>query len=106
MSARLVFAGSPDFAVPALDAVADAGHEIVAVMSQPDRPAGRGRKLLPCAVAARARALGLNLLQPVSLRDPAALESLRSIRPDLIGVVAERIFDPGDERLADSVSVL
>ena len=69
---RLVFMGTPDFAVPTLDALHAAGHEILAVYAQPPRPAGRGKKPRPTPVAARAEALGLPVRTPVSLRDPAA----------------------------------
>ena len=67
---RIVFMGSPDFAVPTLDALLAAGHELVAVYSQPPRPAGRGKALQRTAVHARADALGLPVLTPARLRDP------------------------------------
>ncbi len=91
---RIVFAGTPDFAVPALDALAAAGHELAAVYTQPDRPAGRGRKLQPSPVKQRAVALGLPVEQPASLNDSGAFERLRSYRPDLLVVVAYGLLLP------------
>ena len=78
---RLVFMGTPEFAVPALDALVAAGHEVVAVYCQPPRPAGRGKALQPSPVQKRAEALGITVRTPVTLRDPdeqarfAALEA-------------------------------
>jgi len=86
--ARLVFMGSPAFAVPTLDALARE-HEILAVFTQPDRPAGRGRKLARVPVAAWAGERGAPVHQPHSLRkDASAVEMLRALRPDVVVVVA------------------
>jgi methionyl-tRNA formyltransferase len=86
---RLVFAGTPEFSVAALDALVAAGHEIVGVYTQPDRPYGRGQKLTPSPVAQRASALGLPVYKPASLRkEPDALETLRALAPDAMVVVA------------------
>ena len=65
---RLIFMGSPEFSVPVLDLLVTAGHEIVAVYTQPPKPAGRGKKKRPCAVHARALALKLDVRHPVSLK--------------------------------------
>src|SRR5271169_2735090 len=65
---RLAFAGTPEFAMSALDAILAAGHEVVGVLTQPDRRAGRGMHLIPSAVRRRAAAVGIPLLQPISLR--------------------------------------
>lgn len=65
---KIIYMGTPDFAVPALDALAEAGHDIVAVYSQPPRPAGRGKKLHPTPVHARAEAMGLPVRTPLSLK--------------------------------------
>ncbi len=93
--ARIVFAGSPAFAVPALECLAATRHQVVAVLTQPDRPAGRGRTLQASAVKQRALALGLPLLQPASLkRDPASHEALRALAPDLLVVVAYGLLLP------------
>ena len=73
---RIVFAGTPDFAVPALDALHAAGHEIAAVYTQPDRPAGRGQTLNESPVKRRAVELGLPLEQPATLRTPEAAADL------------------------------
>jgi methionyl-tRNA formyltransferase len=70
---RIIFAGTPDFSVPCLQALLDAGHGIAAVYTQPDRPAGRGRKLTASPVKEAARAAGLPIFQPETLRDPAAV---------------------------------
>ncbi|ROH93138.1 methionyl-tRNA formyltransferase [Stagnimonas aquatica] len=86
---RLVFAGTPEFSVAALDALVAAGHEIVGVYTQPDRPFGRGQKLTPSPVAQRASALGLAVHKPVSLRkEPEALATLRALAPEAMVVVA------------------
>ena len=79
---RIVFFGSPDFAVPALAAVAER-HEVVRVVTQPDRPAGRGAKLQPPAVKVLATQLGLSVLQPAKLRDGVVARELASLAPDL-----------------------
>ena len=82
---RVVFLGTPDFAVPALDAVARE-HEVVLVIAQPDKPAGRGMKMHAPAVAVRARELGLPVLQPQRIRNEDVLAEIGSHRPD-VGVV-------------------
>jgi methionyl-tRNA formyltransferase len=84
---RLVFAGSSDFAVPSLEALAEGGWELAAVLTQPDRPAGRRRRLTPTPVAARARELGIPVQAPATLRAPAAVEALGSLRPEVLVVV-------------------
>lgn len=84
---RIIFMGTPDFAVPTLDALVAAGHEVVAAYSQPPRPAGRGKALRPGAVHARADALGIPVRCPLSLRDPAAQAEFAALDAD-IGVVA------------------
>ncbi|MFT4045561.1 MAG: methionyl-tRNA formyltransferase [Solimonas sp.] len=91
---RLVFAGTPDFAVAALDALHAAGHEIVGVYTQPDRPAGRGRKLTPSPVAQRAAALGLPVFKPERLRSEAEQAGLRALAPDVMVVVAYGLILP------------
>lgn len=85
---RVVFAGTPDFAVPTLDALVAAGHELIAVYTQPDRPAGRGRKLTASAVKRRALELGLPVQQPVHLRDAHSQRQLAAADADLMVVVA------------------
>ena len=90
---KLVFAGTPEFSVAALDALHAAGHQIVAVYTQPDRPAGRGQKLTPSAVARRAAELGLDVQRPLKL-DAEAQAHLRSLAPDLMVVVAYGLLLP------------
>ncbi len=85
---RLIFAGTPAAAVPSLFALLESGHKIVAVISRPDAPIGRGRKVAPSAVAAVAREQGLELLTPVSARDPEFVARLRELAPDAAAVVA------------------
>jgi len=85
---RLIFAGTPAAAVPSLFALLESGHEVVAVISRPDAPIGRGRKVAPSAVAAIAREQGLELLTPVSARDPEFVARLRELAPDAAAVVA------------------
>ena len=79
--------GSPEFAVPSLRALIDAGHEVVAVFTQPDRPAGRGQKLAPPPVKAVALEYGLDVRQPPSISAPDVVEEIRPMQPDL-GVIA------------------
>jgi len=85
---RLVFAGTPDTAVPSLDALASSSHEVVAVVTRPDAPAGRGRPLLPSPVRVRAEALGMRVLTPVSVKDPRFHEALSELAPEACPVVA------------------
>ena len=86
---RLVFAGTPQTAVPALEALlASSRHDVVAVVTRPDAPAGRGRKVEPSPVARRAAAAGLEVLTPARARDPQFLDRLREIAPDCCPVVA------------------
>ena len=84
---KVVFLGTPQFAVPTLDAVLASRHEIVGVVTQPDRPRGRGQKSTDAPVKARARDAGLPVLQPDTLKDSAALDAIRALGAD-IGVVA------------------
>src|SRR4051794_2608324 len=85
---RLVFAGTPEVAVPALDAVAASAHELVGVVTRPDAPAGRGRRLEPSPVARRAEELGVPVLKPAHPRDPDFQDALRALAPDCCPVVA------------------
>ncbi|MBC3992734.1 methionyl-tRNA formyltransferase [Streptomyces sp. AC563] len=86
---RLVFAGTPEVAVPALDALlASDRHEVVAVVTRPDAPAGRGRRLVASPVAQRAEEAGIEVLKPVKPRDEDFLARLREIAPDCCPVVA------------------
>ncbi|MFI0545137.1 methionyl-tRNA formyltransferase [Streptomyces sp. WSLK1-3] len=86
---KLVFAGTPEVAVPALDALLASGrHEVAAVVTRPDAPAGRGRRLVASPVAERAEEAGIEVLKPVRPRDPEFLERLREIAPDCCPVVA------------------
>lgn len=91
---RIIFAGTPPFAAAALDALADAGHQIVLVLTQPDRPAGRGMKLTPSAVKQVALARGLPLFQPASLKVPDVLAELRTADADLMVVAAYGLILP------------
>ncbi|MEU3280431.1 methionyl-tRNA formyltransferase [Streptomyces antibioticus] len=86
---KLVFAGTPEVAVPALDALIASGrHEVAAVVTRPDAPAGRGRRLVASPVAQRAEEAGIEVLRPERPRDPGFLERLREIAPDCCPVVA------------------
>jgi methionyl-tRNA formyltransferase len=85
---RLVFAGTPEVAVPSLDAVAASPHELVGVVTRPDAPAGRGRKLVASPVAQRAEELGVPVLKPDHPRDPEFQAALRDLAPDCCPVVA------------------
>ncbi|HEY8534405.1 MAG TPA: methionyl-tRNA formyltransferase [Micromonospora sp.] len=85
---RLVFAGTPTVAIPALDAIAASRHELVAVVTRPDAPAGRGRRLVRSPVGAWADERGIEVLTPERPRDPEFLDRLRAIAPDCVPVVA------------------
>lgn len=85
---RVVFMGTPDFAVASLDALIAANHEVTLAVTQPDRPKGRGRQLAFPAVKSRALELGIAVEQPASVRDEAFLELLRAASPEVIVVVA------------------
>ncbi|GLY82808.1 methionyl-tRNA formyltransferase [Actinoallomurus iriomotensis] len=85
---RLVFAGTPETAVPALDALLKSRHEVVAVITRPDAPAGRGRRLTPSPVAQRAAEAGVEVLKPAKVKEPEFLDRLRAIAPDCCPVVA------------------
>jgi methionyl-tRNA formyltransferase len=85
---RLVFAGTPQTAVPSLDALLASRHDVVAVVTRPDAPAGRGRKVGPSPVARRAASAGLEVLTPVRARDPQFLDRLRQLGPDCCPMVA------------------
>ena len=85
---RLVFAGTPDFAVPCLDAALASGHEVVAVYTQPDRPAGRGRALTASPVKQRALAANVPVEQPENFKSIESRQRLAAYRPDLMIVVA------------------
>ncbi len=87
MTVRIVFMGSPDFSLPTLAAL-DKNYSVVGVITQPDRPAGRGRILTPPPVKQLAMQLGIELIQPQKLREPEAQEKLRQWAPDLIVVAA------------------
>lgn len=91
---RIVFMGTPRFAIPSLRALLAAGHTSALVVTQPDRPAGRGRQVRPSPVATEARARDLPLFQPESLRSPEALERIREARPDVLVVAAYGLFVP------------
>jgi methionyl-tRNA formyltransferase len=91
---RLVFAGTPEFAVPCLEACRASGAEVVAVYTQPDRPAGRGRKLAPSPVKQAALAAGIAVEQPESLKSAAVQQALAAYRPDLLVVVAYGLILP------------
>lgn len=89
---RIVFFGTPEFAVASLERLADSGFNVVAVVTAPDKPAGRGLKERPSPVKECALRLGLPVLQPVNMKDPAFLDELSSHRPDLQIVIAFRMM--------------
>lgn len=91
-SPRIIFMGTPEFAVASLDALVDAGYNIVGVITAPDRPAGRGMQLTESAVKKYAKEKGLHILQPEKLKNPEFLAALRSLQADLQVVVAFRML--------------
>ena len=91
---RIVFMGTPEFSVPVLEAVAGAGHEIVAVYTQPPRPAGRGKKPRPSPVHSRAEALGLPVRHPERLKSAEVQEEFAALAADVAVVVAYGLILP------------
>lgn len=91
---RIIFAGTPDFAVPSLRLLIDSRHEVCAVYTQPDRPAGRGRKLTPSPIKRVALSAGLPVYQPETLKTDEDLQTLRAFDADLMVVVAYGIILP------------
>ncbi|NQT97685.1 MAG: methionyl-tRNA formyltransferase [Candidatus Marinimicrobia bacterium] len=89
---RIVFMGNPEFAVPSLQRIVNSKHELITVVTNPDRPVGRGRRLQPSAVAQAAADLGLSLIQPETLHDSKFHSRLNKLQPDLFVVVAFRIL--------------
>ena len=85
---RIVFMGTPDCSVPALEALVEGGHEVVAAITQPDKPKGRGKAVLMTPVKEKAMELGIPVYQPVKVREPEFVEKLRQMEPDAIVVVA------------------
>ncbi|WP_304440212.1 methionyl-tRNA formyltransferase, partial [Oleiphilus sp. HI0079] len=91
---RIVFAGTPEFAAASLHALVAAGHDIVAVYTQPDRPAGRGKKLMPSPVKAEAIEKNIPVFQPLTLKDEDAQAELIALKPDLMIVAAYGLILP------------
>ena len=91
---RIAFMGTPDFAVPTLDALAEAGHEIAAVYCQPPRPAGRGKALMPSPVQKRAEALGIEVRTPISLKSEAEQAAFAALGLDVAVVAAYGLILP------------
>ncbi|MCP1471186.1 methionyl-tRNA formyltransferase [Sphingobium sp. OAS761] len=92
---RIIYMGTPEFAVPALDSLARAGHDIVAAYSQPPRPAGRGKALRPSPVQARAEELGIEVRTPVSLKDAGVQTAFAALDADVAVVAAYGLILPG-----------
>lgn len=85
---RIIFMGTPDFAVRVFDAIVSAGHEVVAVYTQPDKPKGRGKSMQFPPVKKKAMEYGIPVFQPIKVREPEVVESMKELRPDIIVVVA------------------
>src|SRR3990172_5175513 len=86
--ARIVFLGTPAFAAPSLDALRKAGHEVIAAVTQPDKPSGRGQRNQSCPGKELATQNNIPVLQPAKVREEGFIESLRGFKPDFIAVVA------------------
>ena len=93
---RIVFMGTPDFAVPSLRALVEAGHQIAGVLTQPDKPKNRGMKLMPPPVKEYALTQGIDVFQPVNLRGGSAVTLLKQLHPELIVVAAYGKILPPD----------
>ncbi|MDE5751118.1 MAG: methionyl-tRNA formyltransferase, partial [Duncaniella sp.] len=89
---RIVFLGTPEFAVESLDAIVGEGYNVVGVVTMPDKPAGRGHKMFQSPVKLYAVEHGLKVMQPVKLKDPEFIEELRALRADLFIVIAFRML--------------
>ncbi|MEM8902030.1 MAG: methionyl-tRNA formyltransferase, partial [Bacteroidota bacterium] len=89
---RIIFMGTPEFAVPTLAAIHESDHEVVGVVTAPDKPAGRGRKLQSSAVKKYADEQGIPVFQPVKLRNPEFVEAMKELKADLMVVVAFRML--------------
>ena len=90
----VVFAGTPEFALPSLDAIAASRHRILSVYTQPDRPSGRGRHVAASPVKERALQLGLHVAQPASLKGGDAAREIAALAPDVMVVVAYGLLLP------------
>ena len=93
---RIVFAGTPEVALPSLEALAASRHDLVAVLTRPDAPQGRSRRPVPGPVAAWASEQGIETLKPANPRDPAFVDRLRELGPDCCPVVAYGALIPSD----------
>jgi len=91
---KIIYAGTPEFALPALQALIESDHEVVAVYTQPDRPAGRGRKLQPGPIKVNALRFAIPVLQPENFKDPDQVKQLQSFSADLMVVAAYGILLP------------
>ena len=91
---KIIFAGTPDFAVPALQALCDKGYEVVGVLTQPDRPSGRGLRLHPSPMKLKANELGIPVFQPSELKSKASYESLAAINFNVMIVAAYGLIIP------------
>lgn len=91
---RIIFAGTPDFAVPTLDALNQSEHEVVMVLTQADKPAGRGRKLMVSPVKQYAETNNIDVYQPKSLKNDDALQTISAAKPDMIIVIAYGLIVP------------
>src|SRR4051812_15473292 len=93
---RIAFFGTPDFAVPCLEALLRAGHEVVCAVTQPDKPKGRGQESAPSAVKVAALAAGIPVLQPASVKKPSFAPVLGELKPEVSVVVAYGKILPKD----------
>src|SRR3990172_6584291 len=89
---KIVYMGTPEFAVPALEALSQSQHQIAAVITGEDKPSGRGKKVQPTPVKLKAQELGLTVITPKSLKDDELYGQLKAIKPDLMVVIAFRIL--------------
>ena len=85
---RIIFMGTPDFSVGTLEALVEAGHEVCLVVSQPDKPKGRGKEMQPTPVKEAALKHGIPVYQPKKIRDPECVEELRKYNADVMVVIA------------------
>ena len=89
---KIVFMGTPDFAVPSLRILVENGYDVVGVVTAPDKPKGRGQKMMATPVKEYAESAGLNILQPTNLKDTAFIQQLKHLQADVQVVVAFRML--------------
>ena len=103
---KIIFMGTPEFAIPSLDILIKNNYDIIAVVTAPDEPKGRGYKISPPPVKIFALEHGLKVIQPENLKDEKFIDALKNLSPDLIVVVAFRILPPEVFTLPQPITIV